>query len=98
MEQIKIHAVNISEAKGTVKKPVPAIILNRLGIEGDAHAGKWHRQVSLLGKESIDQYNLIANSQISFGEFAENITTEGFPLYQMKISVSYTHLTLPTNR
>src|SRR5665647_55970 len=84
MEQIKIHAVNISEAKGTVKKPVPAIILNRLGIEGDAHAGKWHRQVSLLGKESIDQYNLIANSQISFGEFAENITTEGFPLYQMK--------------
>ena len=84
MEQIKIHAVNISEAKGTVKKPVPAIILNRLGIEGDAHAGKWHRQVSLLGKESIDQYNLKANSQISFGEFAENITTEGFPLYQMK--------------
>ena len=85
MVQIKIDAVNISEAKGTVKKPVPAILLNRLGIEGDAHAGKWHRQVSLLGKESIDQYNLIANSQISFGEFAENITTEGFPLYQMKI-------------
>ena len=84
MVQIKIDAVNISEAKGTVKKPVPAILLNKLGIEGDAHAGKWHRQVSLLGKESIDQYNLIANSQISFGEFAENITTEGFPLYQMK--------------
>ena len=84
MVQIKINAVNISEAKGTVKKPVQSIILNGLGIEGDAHAGKWHRQVSLLGKESIDQYNLKADNRISYGEFAENITTEGFPLYQMK--------------
>ncbi len=85
MQQIKIHAVNISTAKGTVKQPVAAVSLNLSGIEGDAHAGKWHRQVSLLGKESIDQYNLTTNSQIAYGDFAENITAEGFPLYEMKI-------------
>jgi molybdopterin adenylyltransferase len=85
MQEIRIHAVNISTTKGTVKKPVEAISLNLSGIEGDAHAGKWHRQVSLLGKESIDRYNLAANSRITVGEFAENITTEGFPLFEMKI-------------
>lgn len=85
MELIKIHSVNISEQKGTVKKPCPSIELNELGVMGDAHAGKWHRQVSLLGKESIDGYNQIANSRIGYGEFAENITTEGFPLFEMKV-------------
>ena len=85
MELIKIHSVNISEQKGTIKKPCPAIELNELGVAGDAHAGKWHRQISLLGKESIDRYNQIANSRIGYGEFAENITTEGFPLFEMKI-------------
>jgi molybdenum cofactor synthesis domain-containing protein len=84
MHQLKIHSVNISLAKGTVKIPCSAIELNSLGVSGDAHAGKWHRQVSLLGKESIDQYNLATGSQIAYGEFAENITTEGFPLFRMK--------------
>ena len=51
----------------------------------DAHSGDWHRQVSLLGKESFDKFSQQAGRKISFGEFAENITTEGITLYQTKI-------------
>ncbi|PKO95036.1 MAG: MOSC domain-containing protein, partial [Bacteroidetes bacterium HGW-Bacteroidetes-9] len=47
--EIKVISVNISEKKGTVKVPVDQIELNANGVESDAHAGKWHRQVSLLG-------------------------------------------------
>ena len=51
----KVVSVNISEKKGTLKKPVPEIELKlRHGIVGDAHAGDWHRQISLLAEESID--------------------------------------------
>lgn len=85
MEKLTIKAVNRSEEKGTIKKPCPAIELDALGVVGDAHAGKWHRQVSLLGQESINRYNQSTNSKIEVGEFAENITTEGFPLYEMKV-------------
>lgn len=83
-QQIRIVSVNISEKKGTIKEPVDAIALNNLGIFGDAHAGKWHRQVSLLGVESLEKMKTPLNREVSFGEFAENITTEGFPLYDMK--------------
>ncbi len=84
MQQIKILSVNISEKKGTIKVPVNTISLDNLGVEGDAHAGNWHRQVSLLGKESYDKMNTSIKHKLNFGEFAENITTEGFPLYTMK--------------
>ncbi|MDR4988766.1 MAG: molybdopterin-binding protein [Bacteroidales bacterium] len=77
---ITILSVNISEKKGTVKKPVEEITLNHLGVMEDAHAGHWHRQVSLLGKESIDRFSALAGRHISFGEFAENLTTEGMEL------------------
>ena len=51
----RVVSVNISEKKGTLKKPVPEIKLKlRHGIVGDAHAGDWHRQISLLAEESID--------------------------------------------
>ena len=51
----KVVSVNISEKKGTLKKPVPEIELKlRHGIVGDAHAGDWHRQISLLAEESVD--------------------------------------------
>ena len=51
----RVVSVNISEKKGTLKKPVPEIELKlRHGIVGDAHAGDWHRQISLLAEESID--------------------------------------------
>lgn len=78
--QLKVLSVNISEEKGTVKKPVEEITLNHHGVMDDAHSGAWHRQVSLLGKESFDRFSQEAGRQIAFGEFAENITTQGVEL------------------
>jgi len=80
---INVLSVNISEKKGTIKKPVPVILLNECGVERDAHAGLWHRQVSLLGIESIQKFEEQAGRKINFGEFAENITTQGIILYQL---------------
>ncbi len=80
MHQVKVLSVNISEQKGTVKKPVHSIQLTRYGVQDDAHSGPWHRQVSLLGKESFDRFSLQAGRKLVYGEFAENITTEGLEL------------------
>jgi molybdopterin adenylyltransferase len=79
-QKIRILSVNISEQKGTVKKPVDEITLNHNGVMADAHSGPWHRQVSLLGKESFDRFSVQAGRQLDYGEFAENITTEGIEL------------------
>lgn len=84
MAQLKIHSVNISEKKGTVKCSVPSINLTFNGVEKDAHSGKWHRQVSLLGIESFQKFEVMAGRKLAFGEFAENITTEGVTLYHTK--------------
>jgi molybdenum cofactor synthesis domain-containing protein len=84
MEQIVVKSVNISGKKGTIKLPVDRIKLDFHGVQGDAHAGSWHRQVSLLGTESIDKFSEDAGRTITFGEFAENITTEGALLYEMR--------------
>ena len=83
MQSIKILSVNISEKKGTVKKPVDQIVLTPTGFEGDAHAGRWIRQVSMLGMESIRKFEREAGRKINYGEFAENITTEGIELWKM---------------
>ncbi len=77
---ITVVSVNISEKKGTIKVPVPEIDLNGLGVAGDAHAGNWHRQVSLLADESVERFTLSAGRKIKYGEFAENITTKGLEL------------------
>ncbi|MCO5264140.1 MAG: MOSC domain-containing protein, partial [Lentimicrobium sp.] len=80
--KINIKSVNISEKKGTIKVPVKHIALTLNGVEGDAHAGKWHRQVSLLGTESFRKFEKVAGRPLKYGEFAENITTEGIILYE----------------
>ncbi len=80
-KKVAVLSVNISEKKGTVKKPVDSIELNAKGVANDAHAGNWHRQVSLLAKESVDKFSIQAKRKIDFGEFAENITTEGILLH-----------------
>jgi molybdopterin adenylyltransferase len=77
---LSVVSVNISEKKGIVKSPVEFIDLDSTGIRGDAHAGNWHRQVSLLGEESIRRFSGRAGREISYGEFAENITTRGLEL------------------
>lgn len=84
MQKLNVLSVNISEKKGTIKLPVDKIILDNNGVAGDAHAGMWHRQVSLLGKESFEKMEPAAGRKLRYGEFAENITTEGICLYQMK--------------
>lgn len=86
MEQktFTIKSLNISEKKGTKKTPRKEITLTPLGIEGDAHAGKWHRQISLLAEESILSFEGELGRKIGFGEFAENITTIGFAVHKTK--------------
>jgi molybdenum cofactor synthesis domain-containing protein len=82
MNKVKVLSVNISEKKGTVKKPVSEVFLSKKGVLQDAHSGSWHRQISLLGSESIQKFEHKAKRKIEFGEFAENITTEGIELYK----------------
>ncbi len=79
---MRVVSVNISEKKGTIKLPVEFIELSSTGVTNDAHAGKWHRQVSLLAKESNEKFALAAKREVAYGEFAENITTEGIVLYK----------------
>jgi len=79
---IKVVSVNISREKGTIKTPVPELLITEKGVAGDAHAGDWHRQVSLLGIESVKKWGEQAGREVAFGEFAENITTEGIVLYE----------------
>lgn len=74
---MKIVSLNISEKKGVIKNPVDSFNLNENGIVGDAHAGKWHRQVSILGSESIEKFSGELGRSIVPGEFAENITLQG---------------------
>jgi molybdopterin adenylyltransferase len=81
-KNIDILSVNVSAEKGTIKKQVSEIHLNDEGVAGDAHAGKWHRQVSLLAAESIEKFSKLAGREIAWGEFAENITTRGMLLYE----------------
>ena len=74
---MKIVSIAVSRKKGTPKTPVDeAYISQDHGLEGDAHAGPWHRQVSLLAAESIEAAR--ANGlEVGFGDFAENIATLG---------------------
>lgn len=81
--KLVIKSVNLSEKKGTIKVPQEVISLDENGVKQDAHAGSWHRQVSLLGTESIQHFSAEAGRKIEFGEFAENLTTEGVELYHL---------------
>jgi len=80
-----VLAVCISEKKGERKKPAASVELRvNHGIVGDAHAGEWHRQVSLLAQESIDKMRALG-LDVSAGDFAENITTSGIDLVSLPI-------------
>ena len=89
MNKGKILSVNISRRKGQIKQPVKECMLNMEGIEGDAHAGNWHRQVSLLAQESIDVMR-VHYPEIAPGDFAENITTSGIILTDIPIGTKFT--------
>ena len=81
-----VKAISISEVRGTKKKEIGrATLVRDWGIEGDAHAGKWHRQVSLLAKESIEKAKGMRTDGLCHGMFAENITTEGITLHTLPV-------------
>lgn len=82
----KVIAVNISEKKGVVKHPLDkGFFREGHGLEGDAHAGSWHRQVSLLGNESVEKMKDSGVQGLCAGKFAENLTTEGITLYELPV-------------
>ena len=73
-----VTAVNISEKKGVRKHAVPYVELKRHhGIVGDAHAGDWHRQISLLADESVDTMREVCPIELDSGVFDENINNSG---------------------
>ena len=76
----EVISVNVSTVKGTAKTPAELIEINELGVMGDAHAGRWHRQVSLLAAESIGAFVKQSGRETKPGEFAENITLRGVDL------------------
>jgi len=81
----EVVAVCISENKGERKTPVAAVELRvEHGIVGDAHAGEWHRQVSLLARESIEKMRQMG-LDVNAGDFAENITTSGINLCALPV-------------
>ena len=85
-----VVSVNISERKTVRKKAVEACnVLENRGLEGDAHAGDWHRQVSLLAEESIDKMRKMG-LKVGPGDFAENITTRGIDLVSLPIGTRMT--------
>jgi MOSC domain-containing protein YiiM len=86
----RVVSVNISERRGEIKHSVPEIQLKcKYGILGDAHAGDWHRQVSLLATESVDTMRSSCPIPLDSGIFAENIDTIGIDLHHLPIG---THL------
>lgn len=81
----EVLAVCISEKKGTEKKEIEKAVLKPdWGIEGDAHAGKWHRQVSLLAFEKIDDFRK-KGAEVDFGAFGENIIVSGVDLKSLPV-------------
>ena len=81
----KILAVCISKEKGTQKENVgSAVVRANHGIEGDAHSGSWHRQVSLLADESIEKMRE-RGIELTYGDFGENLVTQGVTLPKLGV-------------
>jgi MOSC domain-containing protein YiiM len=81
----RIVAVSVSASKGEKKINVSqGVLVANLGLDGDAHAGNWHRQISLLAQESIDKMKA-KGLEVVPGDFAENITTSGFAVEALPV-------------
>lgn len=81
----KVSAICISEKRGIQKKYVDsAVFLTDFGIEGDAHAGKWHRQVSLLSKKDIDDF-IARGAEVFPGAFGENLIIDGIDFSKLEM-------------
>ncbi|MGL4799439.1 MAG: MOSC domain-containing protein [Cellulosilyticaceae bacterium] len=85
----KVMAVCTSIKKGTQKQGVESIhIVADHGIEGDAHAGKWHRQISLLSYEQIEAFRA-RGAEVDFGAFGENFVVEGFDFKTLPVGTQF---------
>ena len=85
----RVLAVCVSAVKGIQKTQVPEIrLIEDFGIEGDAHAGKWHRQVSLLSFEKIEAFRA-KGAEVEYGAFGENIVLEGFDLRTLPVGTRF---------
>lgn len=85
----KVIAVCISEKKGTQKKEVEEVrLVEDWGIEQDAHAGKWHRQVSLLSFEKIEAFRE-KGAEVDFGAFGENMIIAGYDLRKIPVGATF---------
>ncbi len=85
-EEAKVIGINISARKGVVKNPIEeGEFLVSHGLQDDAHAGDWHRQVSLLAIESYERMRKEDGDLLAQGSFAENLTTEGIVLYELPV-------------
>jgi MOSC domain-containing protein YiiM len=86
---MKIVSIAVSKRKGTRKDLVEqALVVKEHGIEGDAHAGAWHRQISFLAMESIEKAKE-AGLSVGFGDFAENIATEGIDWVNIPVGTRF---------
>ena len=84
-----IIAVCISKEKGTPKQPVECVrLVEDWGIEGDAHAGRWHRQVSLLSREKIDAFRA-RGAEVRDGAFGENLIVSGLDLAALPVGTKF---------
>ena len=85
----RVLAVCISDKKGIQKSQMPEIrLIEDWGIEGDAHAGNWHRQVSLLAFEKIEAFRS-RGANVEFGAFGENLVVEGFDLRTVPVGTRF---------
>ena len=82
----KVTAINISEEKGKIKHPIEkGEFIEDFGLKGDAHAGKWHRQISLLAVEAVRAFEEKYNFKVPAGAFGENLLVEGIDLKNLPI-------------
>lgn len=85
----QIKGICISKIRGIQKHEIPeATLIENFGIQGDAHAGDWHRQVSLLGLAEIEGFRA-RGAQVDFGAFGENIIVEGYRLKDLPIGTRF---------
>jgi MOSC domain-containing protein YiiM len=85
----KVMAVCISEKRGTQKKNVNEVVLiENFGIENDAHAGDWHRQVSLLCYDRVEEFRA-KGADVSDGAFGENILVEGIDFKTLPVGTTF---------
>ena len=82
----EIAAICISDVRGIQKHEIPEAFLKKdWGIEGDAHAGNWHRQVSLLSAESVEKLQQKLSFELAHGAFAENILVKGMSVHTLPV-------------